>query len=171
MKTWFQNRRMKEKRQQREDEQSRAFCLPTGGVDVSQLAALGIRPPPYPLAPSTPNMTNGNMKNSRLSPVDQTVSRDDASPYGRLPSPIGYGIHGNSAFYPRTPSTASPVSAQFMDRLPESIRNVQGAGNSGHHVPRNFAFGGAQPQGLPANFSLAAPRPVYPSAHYIGHHV
>lgn len=36
---------MKEKRHQREEEQSRNFSLPTGGVDIAQLAALGICPP------------------------------------------------------------------------------------------------------------------------------
>ena len=47
VKTWFQNRRMKEKRQQREEEPCHAFSLPTGGVDISQLTALGICPPNY----------------------------------------------------------------------------------------------------------------------------
>ena len=47
VKTWFQNRRMKEKRQQREEEQCQTFSLPTGGVDIAQLTALGICPPTY----------------------------------------------------------------------------------------------------------------------------
>lgn len=39
---------MKEKRQKRDDEHARSFSLPTGGVDVSQLTALGLPcPPPY----------------------------------------------------------------------------------------------------------------------------
>lgn len=33
---------MKEKRQQRDDDQSRSFLLPTGGVDIAQLVAMGM---------------------------------------------------------------------------------------------------------------------------------
>ncbi|XP_033757541.1 homeobox protein vent1-like [Pecten maximus] len=48
VKTWFQNRRMKEKRKQKDDSFQGAVPLPTGGVDISQLQALGIPcPPPY----------------------------------------------------------------------------------------------------------------------------
>ncbi|XP_033757278.1 homeobox protein vent1-like [Pecten maximus] len=48
VKTWFQNRRMKEKRHQRDEEQTRNFYLPTGGVDIAQLHAMGMPcPPPY----------------------------------------------------------------------------------------------------------------------------
>lgn len=38
---------MKDKRQQREEEHCQTFSLPTGGVDIAQLTALGICPPPY----------------------------------------------------------------------------------------------------------------------------
>jgi hypothetical protein len=39
-KTWFQNRRMKEKRQHKDDNKN--YYFPSGGVDVSQLVAMGI---------------------------------------------------------------------------------------------------------------------------------
>ena len=71
VKTWFQNRRMKEKRQQREEEQSQAFCLPTGGVDVAQLAAFGICPPPFHLTSTNPT----NQPYTRIpSPIDMRLS-------------------------------------------------------------------------------------------------
>ncbi|XP_033757749.1 homeobox protein vent1-like [Pecten maximus] len=48
VKTWFQNRRMKEKRNHKDDSFQGGMPLPTGGVDISQLQALGIPcPPPY----------------------------------------------------------------------------------------------------------------------------
>ncbi|OWF41501.1 homeobox protein vent1-like [Mizuhopecten yessoensis] len=48
VKTWFQNRRMKEKRKQKDDAFTGGMPIPTGGVDISQLQALGLPcPPPY----------------------------------------------------------------------------------------------------------------------------
>lgn len=46
IKTWFQNRRMKEKRQHKDGNKN--YYFPSGGVDVSQLVAMGIPcPPPH----------------------------------------------------------------------------------------------------------------------------
>ncbi|XP_021347696.1 homeobox protein vent1B-like [Mizuhopecten yessoensis] len=48
VKTWFQNRRMKEKRKKKDESFPGGMSLPTGGVDLLQLQALGIPcPPPY----------------------------------------------------------------------------------------------------------------------------
>ncbi|XP_069141036.1 homeobox protein vent1-like [Argopecten irradians] len=86
VKTWFQNRRMKEKRHQRDEEQTRNFYLPTGGVDIAQLHAMGMPcPPPY--TTQTPN-------------------------FGQLfPSPINSAMSGyqlNSSMHSTVPSSNGP---------------------------------------------------------------
>lgn len=112
MKTWFQNRRMKEKRQQREEEQSRGFCLPTGGVDIAQLAAFGICPPPYQI--SSPNVTNQSFR--RLpSPVNLTLSN---LPYMSSPN----GNTGNQAL-PNAHFIAR-VDNALSQKLPGTSENV-----------------------------------------------
>ncbi|XP_033756049.1 homeobox protein Hox-D1-like [Pecten maximus] len=65
VKTWFQNRRMKEKRKKKNDLFPGGMNLPTGGVDVAQLNALGIPcPPPYTI----------NNKHQQLLKVDGITS-------------------------------------------------------------------------------------------------
>ncbi|XP_060078553.1 homeobox protein ceh-30-like [Ylistrum balloti] len=72
VKTWFQNRRMKEKRKQKDDAFHAGMPLPTGGVDISQLQALGIPcPPPYTI----------NNKH-------QQMMRDDGIPNFSLSTPV-----------------------------------------------------------------------------------
>ena len=175
---------MKEKRQQREDEQARGFCLPTGGVDVSQLAALGICPPPYSIAPSTPHIVHSNQNsshnnsssnnNARLSPVDKDISRDLTSSYSRLPSPIGRGLHlngflGNNSFYPGSqPHMVSPLSPHYNSVVSGGFGHPRSP-QSGDHVVQDGVYSGPHTQ--PMNLSLAVPRPVYPSVQYIGHRV
>ncbi|KAL5022302.1 hypothetical protein ScPMuIL_001457 [Solemya velum] len=59
-----QNRRMKEKRQEKEEDQPKGIHIPTGGVDISQLAALGLPCPP----PPTISQKNGGPL-SRIQPA------------------------------------------------------------------------------------------------------
>lgn len=103
---------MKEKRQQREEEQSRGFCLPTGGVDIAQLAAFGICPPPYQI--SSPNVTNQSFR--RLpSPVNLTLSN---LPYMSSPN----GNTGNQAL-PNAHFIAR-VDNALSQKLPGTSENV-----------------------------------------------
>lgn len=89
---------MKEKRQQKDDEHSRNYYLPTGGVDVSQLQALGIPcPPPYRIGtthmPGTPGNTSSPysfLGHSVSSPMTMfpgflNDNRMPVSPYGFAP--------------------------------------------------------------------------------------
>ena len=87
---------MKEKRQQREDEQCQQFTLPTGGVDIAQLTALGICPPPYAHRLGT------------ASPLNQQFSESSValSPNGPVPSNMTTGTDTSTAIHRPIPSSA-----------------------------------------------------------------
>lgn len=154
MKTWFQNRRMKEKRQQREEEQSRGFCLPTGGVDIAQLAALGICPPPYQLS-STPGPSNQLPANQQ---------------YSRLPSPVHSPQqpivqNGNIAMPPlsRSPYTLAldNMSVQNM----HTHRDIQNMLRNETYSGTFSAFAGAA--GIHAPLAVYTGRRSLPDFRYI----
>lgn len=105
---------MKEKRQQRDEEQARSFSLPTGGVDISQLAALGIPCPPQPMRQA------GQIQKGNHVAVPQGSFPGYYDPRLQLPTsfPVGFppmfpGYH----MYPPVPSmmphmTLSPMGRQ-----------------------------------------------------------
>lgn len=63
---------MKEKRQQRDGNQSRPFSLPTGGVDIAQLVAMGMPcPPPYNLNRNSMIKFPGLIGTGHISPSQQ----------------------------------------------------------------------------------------------------
>jgi hypothetical protein len=63
---------MKEKRQQRDDNQSRSFSLPTGGVDIAQLVAMGMPcPPPHNLNRNSMIQYTGLIGTPHISPSQQ----------------------------------------------------------------------------------------------------
>ena len=92
---------MKEKRQQREEEQCHTFSLPTGGVDIAQLTALGICPPTYA------------QQFGSASPLNQSFSASSTLPSDRLAQPgyphmtnIGTSMDTLTALHRPVPSKA-----------------------------------------------------------------
>lgn len=83
---------MKEKRQEKEEDQPKGVQIPTGGVDISQLAALGLPCPPPPIVtqknggPLPQRMQHANVQ-MPLSPNPSLKPTSDIQTHaGQLPS-------------------------------------------------------------------------------------
>jgi len=122
---------MKEKRQQRDDEQSKSFCLPTGGVDVAQLHALGLPcPPPYRIN-HTP-MTHGSPGFNVYPGINQSPSPIPVR--GLMGTPrMQLQYHGMpfSGFHPMTPpftmfSGARKSPNQIFGHISPSVESPNG---------------------------------------------
>lgn len=162
VKTWYQNRRMKEKRQQREDEESRAFCLPTGGVDISQLTALGIRPPPFHLAsPSAATAGNGAQSSQLSLDRDWRLLSDDIPPAftGRLPSPVDVSLQRGSVV------DTAKIPSPYLNNHATYALGVERQFPNGHATPKDLfkvSAYEASPQLYSRPYNFQRPIPLYP---------
>lgn len=117
---------MKEKRQKRDDEHARSFSLPTGGVDVSQLTALGLPcPPPYNVTATNFGQLPGMTHIPPQYPVTSSPGHfPPVLPYSPASFQISPSFIPGQSFrvpYPYvnySPSMASP-KLQQMPRIPE----------------------------------------------------
>ena len=114
---------MKEKRQQREDEQCQQFTLPTGGVDLAQLTALGICPPPYATQLGTSSPLNHHFSES-----------SSLSPNYPVPSTMAAGTETSTAINRPIPSSVFSCrgNSVFTDLHSARSRNAE-ALNEGHY--------------------------------------
>lgn len=165
---------MKDKRQQREEDDDRQFRLPTGGVDISQLTALGICPPPFHL----PGAAQGT-PSTQLPHVSTDVPVREQE---RVPASLPMGMYPpNSTSHPHTSHlprgndvTSTPLMVNtsypaYMNAPYAAHMNFSGKMKSPKDMHRNSPYD-SLPRGptvgrTPA--TLHAPFPVFPG--YPGH--
>lgn len=85
---------MKEKRQQRDEDHSRTFLLPTGGVEIAQLVAMGMPcPPPHNIGGANLFTMPGYFDPKKMTSTPQQMSplstRQIPSPLAFYGSPFG----------------------------------------------------------------------------------
>lgn len=117
---------MKEKRQKRDDEHARSFSLPTGGVDVSQLTALGLPcPPPYNVGATNFGQLPGMTRHQPQYPMTSSPGHFSpalpySAPFQMSPGfPQGHPFRVPYPYVKYSPSMLSPGLGK-IPRAPES---------------------------------------------------
>lgn len=117
---------MKEKRQKRDDEHARSFSLPTGGVDVSQLTALGLPcPPPYNVGATSFGQLPGYTRHQPQYPMTSSPGHFSpalpySAPFQMSPGfPQGHSFRVPYPYVKYSPNMVSPGLGK-IPRAPES---------------------------------------------------
>ncbi|MBN3283884.1 HXB3A protein, partial [Polyodon spathula] len=180
IKIWFQNRRMKYKKDQKLKGlgSSSGGPSPTGSPPLSMQSSAGFMNPMHPMsssydAPSPPSFNKPHQNAYAMSTAYQTPMKSCSSQHkysSTAPEYDPHGLQGNGGGYGTPNIQGSPVyvGGNYVDSMPVSGPSLYGLNHLSHHQSNNMDYNGG-PQ-MPANqhHGPCDPHPTYTelSAHH-----